>query len=195
MPSLVLSVIDKGPPGCASHTQPDDEFERLVGRSHICDRGLMLNPSAGERQAYLPLANPLHKFVGPLQSDKAWCLVLLRFCRAANSRLESSSIGYGLRSRQFHKTFDSRESSGTGLREASILQSPTCCITIERMTWTLWEPTWIWNQEHSLRRPWKHSSAGRCLPDRNPLGTRLWKSPKSRNLKIAKRGRLTLCVP
>jgi hypothetical protein len=55
-------------------------------------------------------------------------------CGLANT--ESSSVGYGLCSRQFDKTLDSRKSSGTGLREASVLQSPTCCITIERMTWT-----------------------------------------------------------
>jgi pilus assembly protein CpaF len=52
-------------------------------------------------------------------------------CGLANT--QSSSVGYGLCSRQFHKTLDSRKSSGTGLREASVLQSPTCCITIERM--------------------------------------------------------------
>ena len=55
-------------------------------------------------------------------------------CGLANT--ESSSVGDGLCSRQFDKTLDSRKSSGTGLREASVLQSPTCCITIERMTWT-----------------------------------------------------------
>ena len=33
------------------------------------------------------------------------------------------------------QTFDNRKSSGTGLRKASVLQSPTCCMTIERMTW------------------------------------------------------------
>jgi hypothetical protein len=54
-------------------------------------------------------------------------------CGLANT--QSSSVGYGLCSRQF-KTLDSRELSGTGLREAPLLQSPTCCTTIERMTWT-----------------------------------------------------------
>src|ERR1700678_4699214 len=43
---------------------------------------------------------------------------------------QSSSVGYGLCSRQFHKTLDSRKSSGTGLREASVLQAPTCCLTL-----------------------------------------------------------------
>jgi hypothetical protein len=48
-----------------------------------------------------------------------------------NARLAKHSLRMMRR-----QNFDNRKSSGTGLRDASVLQSPTCCMTIERMTWT-----------------------------------------------------------